>query len=347
MFLTSWGRFQRRFNSIIEDLYRHGALIDQEADARHIAKSLEQWQDIQTWREDSLEMLARQENDQASKQYSYIASWLKVDDSEQLAIHDLASSEGVKYPGTCSWALKNQRLVTWLREDTNSSICWLQGIPGTGKTVLVTQIIALKVKSRTVVTHFMNPLYTTSTAYDQLLLLILLQLLRGDRDLAAYVYNTYVAAKKTPTIPTLEQLTKTLFTTTSSKPKQTQYIWILIDGFDSCEPNKQASLISLVNQLVSANSQSGGTVCKILIASRASPILSKRLRKTQVISLTEEKHSLSLATKDYATQRLDSLRYKFDQLHLNSSDLEEIQSAIAKNADVLTQYLLVLLLSER
>ncbi|KAK9414056.1 putative NACHT domain-containing protein [Seiridium unicorne] len=339
MFLTSWGRFQRRFNSILGDLDRHGALIDQEANARHISESLKHWQDIQSWREDCLERVNQQEAEQATKQFHYIASWLKANDSEQVAICSLASSEVVKYPGTCSWALKNQKLITWLREDTNSSICWLQGIPGAGKTVLVAQILAfLRASTRTVVTHFINPLYATSTAYDQLLRSLLLQLLREDRDLAAYVYNTYVTAKNTPTISTLEQLVKTLFTTTSHKPRQTQYIWILVDGFDACEPNKQASLISLVNQLVSKNSQSGGTVCKILIASRASPILSKRLRNAQVISLTEEKHSLNSAIKYYATQRLDSLRYKFDQLHLSPSDLEDIQGAVARKADGMFLY---------
>ncbi|KAK6087378.1 NACHTdomain protein [Seiridium cupressi] len=61
MFLTSWGRFQRRFNSILEDLDRHGALIDQEANARHIAESLKHWQDIQSWREDCLERVNQQE----------------------------------------------------------------------------------------------------------------------------------------------------------------------------------------------------------------------------------------------------------------------------------------------
>ncbi|KAM0810766.1 putative NACHT domain-containing protein [Seiridium cardinale] len=339
MFLTSWGRFQRRFTSILEDLDRHGALIDQEANARHISGSLKHWQDIQSWREDCLERVNQQEAEQSTKQFHYIASWLKANDSEQIAICSLASSEGVKYPGTCSWALKNQKLVTWLREDTNSSICWLQGIPGAGKTLLVAQILAfLRASIRTVVTHFINPLYATSTAYDQLLRSLLLQLLREDRDLAAYVYNTYVTAKNTPTVPTLEHLVETLFTTTSHKPRQTQYIWILVDGFDAYEPNKQASLISLVNQLVSKNSQSGGTVCKILIASRASPTLSKRLRDTQVISLTEEKHYLNSAIKYYATQRLDSLRYKFDQLHLSPSDLEDIQGAIAGKADGMFLY---------
>ncbi|KAK6221400.1 hypothetical protein LQW54_001501 [Pestalotiopsis sp. IQ-011] len=313
---------------------RHGTLVDQEANARHIAESRQRWQEAQTWREEEQERLIQQENELATKQYRYISLWLKADDSEQVTVQDLASSEGLRYPGTCSWALKNQKLVTWLRKDTESCLCWLQGIPGSGKSVLMTQIQAfMRSDSRVVVSHFLNSSYATSTVYDQILRSLLLQLLRVDGDLTAHVYSKYVVGKKTTTISVLEELIKTLSTLTSHEPRKTQFKWILIDGFESCDPNKQASLISLVNQLISRNRRSGGTVCKVLISSRSSPILSKRLGRKQIMSLAEEKQALNVAITDYATFRLNSLRERFAQLHLDHRDLENIKVAIAKKAD--------------
>lgn len=268
------------------------------------------------------------------KQLRYISLWLKADDSEQVTVQDLVSSEGIRYPGTCSWALKNQKLVAWLRRDTESCLCWLQGIPGSGKSVLMTQIQAfMRSDSRAVVSHFLNSSYATSTVYDQILRSLLLQLLSGDGDLTAHVYSKYVMGKRTATVSILEELIKTLFTATSREPRKTQFRWILIDGFESCEADKQARLISLVNQLIMKNPQSGGTVCKILIASRLPPILSKRLSRKQIISLTEEKQALDVAITDYATLRLNSLRERFDQLHLDHHDLEIIKVAIANKAD--------------
>lgn len=334
MFLTSWGRFERRFHGILEDLERHGTLIDQEANARHIFDSRQQWQEIQTWREENHERVTRQENEQAAKQYSYIKSWLKADDSGQLTIQELAAFEGNQHPGTCSWALENQKLRSWLRRDTDSCLFWLQGIPGAGKTVLMTQIQAFMRKdSRIVIAHFLSSAYASSTSYDQILRSLLLQLLQQDEDLTAHVYDKYVMEKKAASTTLLEQLVKTLFTSTSQEPRRTQFLWILIDTFEACESNKQDSLISLINQLVSKNPRSGGTVCKFLIASRSSPVLSRRLGRNQVISMTKEQQALDAAIKIYASQRFDGLRDRFDQLHLEYTDLEDIKSAIAKKAD--------------
>ncbi|ETS86312.1 hypothetical protein PFICI_00140 [Pestalotiopsis fici W106-1] len=340
MFLTSWGRFERRFHGILEDLDRHGALIDQEANARNIFESRQQWQEIQAWREENYERLKRQENEQAAKQYGYIKSWLKADDSEQLTIQDLASFEGNQYPGTCTWALDNQTLRAWLRKDTNSCLCWLQGIPGAGKTILLTQIQAfMRADSRIVLSHFLSSSYASSASYDQILRSLLLQLLQQDEDLTAHVYARYVMEKKIASTSALEQLVKVLFTTTSQEPRSTQFIWVLIDSFEACESNKQASLISLMNQLVSKNPRSGGTVCKFLIASRASPLLSKRLRNDQIISMTKEKQALDVAIRVYTSHRLDRLRDRFDQLHLGHNNLEDIQSAIAKKLMVSGMFL--------
>lgn len=317
----------------MEDLEHHGALIDKEANARHIAASHQQWQETSTWREENEQRLTQQEKEQAVKQYHYIASWLKADDSEQLTIQGLAFSDG-QYTQSCIWVESNQKLATWLRQDVQSCLCWLQGIPGSGKTVLLTQILeSIKSDTRTVVSHFLDKSYPSSTNYDQILRSILLQLLRKDQDLTAYVYNSYVMTKKQATTSTLEKLVKTIFTSTSHEPRATSFIWVVLDGFEACELNKQASLISLINQLASKNHLSGGTVCKFLIASRSSPTLSKRLGKHQVISLSEEKQSLDNSIRAFATHKLDSLGDKFAQLYLDREEIGHIQEVIAKKAD--------------
>lgn len=104
-FMTSWGRFQRRFGDILEDLKRHEALVDKEASARDIAEAEKMRQDLRTWKEEQLEQVTRTEEEQTAKQYQAIMAWLRMDDSDQLAIFDAISAEGTKYPGTCEWPL--------------------------------------------------------------------------------------------------------------------------------------------------------------------------------------------------------------------------------------------------
>jgi hypothetical protein len=119
----------------------------------------------------------------------------------------------------------------------------------------------------------------------------------------------------------------------SNEPCQTEYIWVILDGLDEFETEKQARVVSLMNQITSKPSLSGGTICKVLISSRASTVLSNRLRKKQTISLTDEKDCIEQAIKLYASQRLQSLHQRLCQLHVGPCDIEEIERGIAKKAD--------------
>jgi Cdc6-like AAA superfamily ATPase len=313
---------------------RHEALVDQEANARNIAEARKMRQDIRTWREESLEQVGHLEEEQAAKQYQSIMSWLKMDESDQLAIFDSISAEGTKYPGTCGWTLKNPKVRSWLQRKPDTPILWLQGTPGSGKSVISTQLVSfMKAAKNFVIHHFCTYSYASSTMYDQILRSLLLQLLRKDGELVTHVYEECVLGKKSPTVSALEQLLQTLFTSMSNEPCQTEYIWVILDGLDECEADKQARVVSLMNQITSKPSLSGGTICKVLISSRASPVLSNRLRKRQAISLTDEKDCLERAIRQYASQRLQSLHQKLCQLHVGPSEIEEIERRIAKKAD--------------
>ena len=313
---------------------RHETLIDQEANALDVAESRKMRQDIRTWREETLEKLGLFEEEQAAKQYQSIMSWLKIDDSDQLAVFESISTEGSKYPGTCGWVLQNTKVKSWLQRKPDTPILWLQGTPGSGKSVISTQLVSfMKAAKMFVIHHFCTYSYASSTMYEQILRSLLLQLLQKNGDLVAHVFNEYVLGRKSATVSALEQLLQTLVTSISNEPNQTQYIWIVLDGLDECESEKQARMVNLINQTTSKSSSSGTAVCKVLVSSRASPILLNRLRKKQVISLTEEKKCLEEAIRGYASQRLRSLHRKLGQLEIGPTEMEEFKCGIAKKAD--------------
>lgn len=313
---------------------RHEALIDQEANACNIAEARKMRQDIRTWREESLEQVGRLEEERAAKHYQSIMSWLKMDESDQLAIFDSISVEGTKYPGTCGWTLRNPKVSSWLQRKPDTPILWLQGTAGSGKSVISTQLVNfMKAEKHFIIHHFCTYSYASSMMYDQILKSLLLQLLRKDGELVAHVYEECVLGKKSPTVSALEQLLQTLFKSMSNEPCQTEYIWVILDGLDECEADKQACVVSLMNQITSKPSASGCTICKVLISSRPSPVLSNRLRKKQTISLTDEKDCVEQAIRQYASQRLQSLHQRLGQLHVGPSEIEEIERGIAKKAD--------------
>ena len=308
---------------------RHERLVDVTANAHDIVEARKMRDDIRTWREEGLMQLDRLEVEQTAKHHQSIMSWLKIDDSDQLAVFDAISSEGAKYPGTCDWILHNAKVKSWLQPKPDTPILMLNGVAGSGKSVILTRLVNfMRAADQFVICHFCTYSYASSTRYEQILRSLLRQLLQIDGDLVAHVYNEYVLERKPATVSALEQLLHTLVAS-STQP----YIWIILDGLDECESEKQARVVSLMNQFSSKVSCSGGTI-KVLISSRTSSSLPKRLGKRQIISLTEEKAGLEGAIAEYAfSQRLRSLHDEFVQLGIGPAEMEEFKCEIARKAD--------------
>lgn len=88
MFLTSWGRFQRRFDNILDDMKRHESLIDQEANARDISEATKMRQELRAWKEESLENIHTQDRQQSAKEFMTVMSWLQINESDQISIFE-------------------------------------------------------------------------------------------------------------------------------------------------------------------------------------------------------------------------------------------------------------------
>ncbi|KAI1255169.1 hypothetical protein MGN70_003233 [Eutypa lata] len=116
LFVTSWGRFQRRFDNILDDLKHHGDLIDKEANALDIAEARDARQKIEAWREDSLAKLNQYYKEQNVNQLRAILTWLRLNDSEQLVIFEKVATEGSKHPGTIPYARKFLQSFSFVSE---------------------------------------------------------------------------------------------------------------------------------------------------------------------------------------------------------------------------------------
>jgi hypothetical protein len=333
LFSTSWGRFQRRFDNILEDLDRHGKLIDQEAVARDIAAASRMRQEIRTWREESFNQVKIDEERQAANEFRSILSWLKIDETEQIQIYETLSDEGTKFPGTCSWLPKHDKIKSWLQKKPESPLLWLHGNPGCGKSVIAAKLVDfLQASKCSLVHHFCTYTHNSSTKYDGILKSILQQLLLKSGELVTHVYQECIVGKKSPTTANVERLVEIMITTLSDEPRETQYMWLIIDGINECETAKQARLMNLMGQFSSIPSSTRGLVCKVLITTRPSPIVNKFFRKHPVIFLSDETSPLQSAIQMYVSQRLQSLDDRFRQLELEHEEIEEIEHLVSRKA---------------
>ncbi|KAL5382784.1 hypothetical protein DPSP01_006342 [Paraphaeosphaeria sporulosa] len=334
LFITSWGRFQRRFDNLLEDLKRHGELIDSEANSHNIVEAGRMRTEIRQWREESLDQVKRDEEERASSHFRSVLSWLKIDESEQLSICDSIFDEGSKYPGTCSWVTRHTKIRLWLQQQQTNPVVWLQGNPGTGKSVASGQIVKFIDNNghALVLRHFCTYSHAASTKYDNIVKSLLTQLIRKNGELVAHVYQECILSKKAPTITLLEQLVGALCASTTDEPGKMRYIWIVLDGLDECEQSKQSRLLTLMNQITSRSASEGNTVCKVLISSRPSSAINKYLRRKQVVSLSDEATQLYKSIQLYASQRLLSAIKRLRQLEIEHEDISELANNVATKA---------------
>lgn len=332
LFLTSWGRFQRHFDSILEDMKRHEDLIDQEANARNIAEARAMRQELQAWKEERLEKVRLEDERQSVKEYRTLLSWLNIDESDQVTIFESISGQGNRHPGTCMWVTQNTQIRAWLQERPNTPILWLSGTAGSGKSVISTQLVNfIKNAKKTVFHHFCTHASTASSEYDQVLKSLLAQALRQDAEWTAHVYNDLVLKRRTATISGLEDLLRTILTCSSETPNK--YLWVVLDGVDELREESQSRLLNLMKQIPGKASASSGVCCKILISSRPSPTIIRVLGKKPRISLTDQKKPLTKAIEEYSRQRLGLLDERFQQLGIESHELDEIGRQVADKAD--------------
>lgn len=331
--MSSWGRFGPRLTGILEDLKRHRELLESHATARDISEAQKMREDVRSWREDYLEGLKQAEQERSAKDFLAITSTLSINERDQLSIFHEISSEGEKYPGTCDWVTLNATVRPWLRQTPDTPMLWLQGFPGTGKSIISARLVAfLRAAKLHVIHHFCTYLYDSSTQLDQILRSILLQLLRIDSELIAHVYHMFVQQRKQPTILSLENLLISLLESMSKELDSAGYLWIVLDGIDECHQDSQSRLLSLMKKITTKFSSWDHITVKVLISSRTSDALSRSLRCCQRLSLADEATSLNDAIRAYSVQRLGGVQDRLAQVGVTDSDIDELAVAVATRA---------------
>ncbi|KAI0466404.1 hypothetical protein F4859DRAFT_507364 [Xylaria cf. heliscus] len=170
-FHTNWRYYREEsFQDLLRRFDHHGKTLDSLLRAHHYQVSNEHHQisrdmsfrlnnHLQTYREDrqDLEMHIRryekdrdellhnakeQEKDRKQKRLNDFRTWVSAPRSLQESLHRSFSSTRVEFPGTTDWILKNVHVENWLHEENfNTSILFITGKKGAGKTILASRII--------------------------------------------------------------------------------------------------------------------------------------------------------------------------------------------------------------
>jgi nucleoside-triphosphatase THEP1 len=189
-------------------------------------------------------------------------------------------------PGSGKWLFRKPEFVEWMSSST-SSILWLHGIPGSGKSMLVAHVIEYihdRISSETdpaPLAYFYcarNSNEPERSDASELMRSILEQLSCSGEDLPIRepVVQAYDAKKKEargrkPGKLELEEVVKTVLKLLESNPAT-----IVIDGLDECDPTKRQELLDSLETIIADSDN----IVKVFLSSRDDHDLVHRLSKT-------------------------------------------------------------------
>ena len=333
-FRTTWGRFDRHFDVILDSLNQHGELIDKEAAARNIADTQALLKQLDAKRTETLEKAQSEEKAKIGKQYQAILARLQINESDQISIWETLV-EALGDESTCAWVLKDEKVASWLDEKGNTRSLWLQGSAGIGKSVIAAHLSKFRsLGNRVVVRHFCNNLYASSTEYDQILKSVIRQLLERSDDSVAYVYRILIMKRKPLTVSALETLIQELISLLSGTAQERRLIWVILDGVDACEAASLARCIALMDLIATKDTAAGTAVCKVLFTSRREPY-KQRARTRSIVQLGKENSQHRVSIQLYAVRRLQSplISDRLSQLGVDTDEMTDLGHEIAAKAD--------------
>jgi len=177
-------------------------------------------------------------------------------------------------PGTCQWLYEKPVFREWERASA-SSILWLHGIPGSGKSMLTCSFIERFREMTNLPDH--SPLFAYFYCYwdtqeteradpEQVLRSILEQLSSTDMDapirqpvVDAYRQREREARGRRPEKLALEECTEVILELVEENPAI-----IVIDALDECDPVRRQDLVLALRRIISESA----SVIKIFISSR-------------------------------------------------------------------------------
>ena len=181
----------------------------------------------------------------------------------------------------------------------------------------------------TIVFFFCNFRRPDSNTCSQFLKTVTDQIIRQNRDFVDLVYDEYVLQGHTSSVKHLKSLIATLL-------KGLDFVRICVDGLDECDEGEQKGMLSAIRVLFDANSSLETSTkpgdFKATIFSRATETLTKALKKSNTINLSQESRSLQQSIKAFVHSEVVDIREQFDNSYVDDDLLDNVEQRIVATA---------------
>jgi hypothetical protein len=135
-----------------------------------------------------------------------------------------------------------------------------------------------------------------------LLRTITAQIIRRRHDLLPYVYDEYVKHGAIPSLKKVRELLEVMMQSSGT-------IYLILDGLDECEDGDQKKILAELANLAQIHSDSTSTVAslKILVCSRETKSISRKLTKAPKVSLTKQRDPVERDISTFIAHGLQEL----------------------------------------
>ncbi|OAP56381.1 hypothetical protein AYL99_09560 [Fonsecaea erecta] len=299
LFRSSWSDFKAKFDGILRNLARHRRLVESQfilLQARqheaHHTEVLKEIQALELEMQFTRGLLEGEQEARRKRQRSAICEWIAGNSTYDS--HERAQRDRRDYAQTGLWIIQNEKVSSWLSDDLpRSSMLWVHGIPGAGKTVLASIIIEACQKQPNSQTAYFYCRHDDDTTITCVSILkgLLAQQIGWYPDLVPY-FDEKRAHSGEPVL-TYEKTAKSLFETIS-KEQQRQYI--ILDGLDECRPEERRSILPFLTSLVNRIDLIETSRLRVLIVSQEEPDIRRFVSSAEEFPIKRDDNSQDIRT---------------------------------------------------
>lgn len=316
LFSSIWTSFKPRKDYIVQDLRRYKELLEHQSPAGDIY-------DYHQKRNLAFSSLTQSELGTLKGQCLEILKWIDGANTEE--DHKDVCKVWCE-SGSGAWLMKHIAYVSWRNDDVpKAPIFWLNGILGSGKTVLASIAIDDCEKDTKAQTAYFYCKHgdPERTTFISVLKAILRQLLSPQHVLLSWCYDQFMGSNQSsPAEKVCREMVRMTFLNTDK-------IFIIIDGVDECEPKESKLILNFFGQLVSeCESQDPGKL-RVMFVSRDEPELRKNLSTFREVALRSDDNERDM--KRFIDEWCRKIQSKFEEL--SEEDLKYISTSTLYRAD--------------
>ncbi|KAF5986953.1 NACHT domain-containing protein [Fusarium bulbicola] len=314
-FSSGWGRFEHHFDGLLQNIIQSSELLDKEAVSLDISQACE-------WRRKSSEDATKWEERWDSEQYNRVTRWLEAGDSKLDQEPKLERLRDHCREGTSQWLTKSGPVRSWLQFGRGNPVLWLYGKPGSGKSILCSQLIYFlrSDRSRNCLFFFCDFHTTSYSVTSQVLKSLCVQMVDLKPELASFIYDECIVTRSKPSISCLKQLTSKLLAAF-------QDIRIIIDGVDEVDNTQHRDLLKTLASISEAQEN-----CKLIFSSQDVPSIRVHLKNKPTLCMADQSGYVAKDLEIIVGASLEELNDRHDGV-IPDQVLSGVKEAILKRAE--------------